>query len=148
MESHSFSPRKIVGWYKDTVETKLQGTKGGRKRKESKGEGGEERRKILRVSPPEIGGPRNRLRGRSAIRPTVSCVCQTRRRDARSSPRLSLFHPSVDQPVRPYRARGSIVASLLLTDQSAIGVYLIRQCQCRVVSHFALLDLDDEKQIR
>lgn len=103
---------------------------------------------MLRVSPPEVGGPRNRLRGRSAIRLMVL----VRVPDVRFvSSRLGLFHPcgptcAVEPCGRFLRlpeSIGSIVASLLSADQSAIGVYLIRQyrCPCRYVSRSSYLSM-------
>lgn len=96
-----------------------------------------ERRKILRVSP---------TRGRWSTEPPPRTVCHPPdgfgacARRALVSSRLGLFQP-VDQPVRLSRADGflrlpesigSIVASLLSTDQSAIGVYLIRCTAARL----------------
>lgn len=91
-------------------------------------------RSYVSIPPPEVGGPRNRLRGRSAIRPTVSVrvpdVCSSRLASARSSSR----GPTCAAVPRGRFLRlsesiivGSIIASLLPADQSAIGVYLIRQ---------------------
>lgn len=65
------------------------------------------------------------------------------------SSRLSLFHPcgptcAVEPCGRFLRlpeSIGSIGASLLSTDQSAIGVYLIRQYPCRYVSRSPYLSM-------
>lgn len=76
-----------------------------RREREKTKENEEEKGGRLRVSPPEVGGPRNRLRGLPSVW-WFWCVCQT----CVSSHLASASSTRADQPVRLNRADGSFAS--------------------------------------
>lgn len=129
--------RKVRGEYRQDCKG-YGSTKGGkRERERSKGEGERRRKEEDPTCPP--------TKGRWSTEPPPRMVCHPSVRRFRAYARQDETHARLLTSASSTRwwtnLCGSIVASLLLTDQSAIGVYLIRQCQCRVTSHRVALQL-------